>query len=179
MAWPRRSAAFTASVAATMKLTSGSLNFESGVGTQIEIASGSLEPLRVGGGREAPGLDLLAELGVAHVLDVRAPGVEPVDHALADVVAEHLEAGLGQLDRERQPDVAEADDAEERLAALGLRDQILRNAHLVQYSSGKCDSAAIARRQVRCDENLEGMQSFTPVSLWRAACPRSDWMTFS
>ena len=29
-------------VAATMKLTSGSLNLESGVGTQIEIASGSL-----------------------------------------------------------------------------------------------------------------------------------------
>jgi hypothetical protein len=41
IAWPRRSDAFTASVAATMKLTSGSLNFDSGVGTQIEIASGS------------------------------------------------------------------------------------------------------------------------------------------
>ncbi len=41
IAWPLRRVRFTASVAATMKLTSGSLNFESGVGTQMEIASGS------------------------------------------------------------------------------------------------------------------------------------------
>ena len=41
IAWPERSVRFTASVAATMKLTSGSLNLESGVGTQMEMASAS------------------------------------------------------------------------------------------------------------------------------------------
>ena len=41
IACPRRRVRLTASVAATMKLTSGSLNLESGVGTQMEIASGS------------------------------------------------------------------------------------------------------------------------------------------
>ena len=67
---------------------------------------------------EAAVFDQLRELGVAHVLDVRLAGVEPVDHALADVVAEHLEAGLRELDRERQPDVAEPDDADDRRSVL-------------------------------------------------------------
>ncbi len=41
IACPERSVLVTAFVAATMKDTSGSLYFDSGVGTQMEIASGS------------------------------------------------------------------------------------------------------------------------------------------
>ena len=53
-------------------------------------------------------------------LTCESAGVEPVDHLLLHVEAEHPVAGVGQLDRERQPDVAQPDDAEQRLAALGL-----------------------------------------------------------
>ena len=69
------------------------------------------------------------ELRVGHVLDVRVPGVEPVHDPLVDVEAEHPVAGVGQLDRERQPDIAQAHDAEEHLPALGLGDEVLCHAH--------------------------------------------------
>ena len=118
IAWPGRSARFTASVAATMKQTSGSLNLESGVGTQIEIASGSRQPRHVGRRLEPAARERLPQLRVGDVLDVRVTGVEAVHHALADVEAEDAVARLGQLHGQRKADVAQPDDAEQRLAAL-------------------------------------------------------------
>ena len=56
-------------------------------------------------------------------------GVEAVDHLLLHVEAEHSEARVGKLDGKREPDVAETDDAEQRLPALGPADQVLGDGH--------------------------------------------------
>ena len=52
------------------------------------------------------------------VLDVALAGVERVDLARIDVEAEDGEAALAEGDRERQADVAQADDADLRSAAF-------------------------------------------------------------
>ena len=69
------------------------------------------------------------ELGVGHVLHVGMAGVEAVDHLLLHVEAEHAEARVGQLDGQREPDVAEPHDAEQRLPPLGPADQVLGDGH--------------------------------------------------
>ena len=53
--------------------------------------------------------DRLQPLG-RDVLDVGDPLADRLHAALVDVDADHLVAGLEELDRERQPDVAEPDD---------------------------------------------------------------------
>ncbi len=53
-----------------------------------------------------------------NVLDVRFAAHEERDDALADVVADHLEARLREFDRERQTDVAEADHADDGAPVL-------------------------------------------------------------
>ena len=129
----------TASVAATMKLTSGSLNFDSGVGTQIDTASGSARRRMSVVALKRPACTDRLQLGVAHVLDVGMPGVEAVDHLLLNIEAEHAEARVGQLDGQRQPDVAQPDDAEQRLPPLRLPDQILGDASCVEPEHGVDD----------------------------------------
>ena len=131
MAWPRRSRFFTASVAATMKLTSGSLNLDSGVGTQIEIASGS--DRRAMSVVELKRPHSMASFSCESVTSLtwERPCVEPLDHIGVDVEPEDPIAGTSQLDRQGQPHVAQPDDPEEDLPAFGLGDQVLGNAHSI------------------------------------------------
>jgi hypothetical protein len=57
------------------------------------------------------------------VLDSALPGSERRDLVGVDVEAQHPKAGFAEAGQQRQPDVAQADDADLRLAALDLRDQ--------------------------------------------------------
>jgi hypothetical protein len=61
------------------------------------------------GGRAEPALDHRGDVGVVEVVDVRAAGVEAVDHAVVHVEPHDAESGAGRLLGERQADVAEAD----------------------------------------------------------------------
>ena len=72
---------------------------------------------------------MLLQLGIGYVLYVGTAGVQPVYHILVHVEAQHSIAGLGQLDRQRKPDVAEANDAKQDLPSLGLCNQVLGNTH--------------------------------------------------
>ena len=58
------------------------------------------------------GTDEVAHVAVGHVLDVGAPAQQLLDAVLAQVDARDLEAGAGELDGERQSDIAQADDAD-------------------------------------------------------------------
>ena len=78
---------------------------------------------------ELPARQDFLQGGVGDVLDVRPPGVQPVHDLGQDVEAEDLVPGPGQLDDERKADIAESDDAEERLPALRLGDEGLRGGH--------------------------------------------------
>src|SRR5439155_22879710 len=60
--------------------------------------------------------------------DVRPPRPECGHHGLTDVEAQYAEADAREFHRERQPHVAEPDDADERGAVLRLRDQDVRRA---------------------------------------------------
>ena len=90
---------------------SGSLVLRSGVGTQMLIVSSSADDREVGRRVEpAGGAELLARR-LRHVGDVRAPGDDRVDLARVEVDAGRVEPVAGEFDGQRQPDVAEADDA--------------------------------------------------------------------
>src|SRR4029077_2449185 len=67
---------------------------------------GLAEARHVGRRTEAPRLYDLLKLRVAHVLDVGVSGVQPIHHLLLNVEPEHTIARVGQLDAERQTDVA-------------------------------------------------------------------------
>jgi hypothetical protein len=71
-------------------------------------------------GREGP---------IAHVVDVRSTGVEIGDALLGDVEADHVEAGPGGRHRQRQPHVAEPDDARRPPLALEACDQSVHVHH--------------------------------------------------
>ena len=81
------------------------------------------KPLRVGGRHELAALDHFREVRRRHVRNVAAARHQFGDLLLIDVVADHRKAGAGEFDRERQADVAEADDAELGLLRLDLLQQ--------------------------------------------------------
>ena len=76
------------------------------------------EALRVGGRDELAVLDHFGQVLGRDVGDVAAAGHQLGDLALVDVEADHAEAGARELHRQRQADVAEADDAQLRLLRL-------------------------------------------------------------
>ena len=61
------------------------------------------------------------DFGRRNVLDVRLAGIQQIDDALADVVADDVETGLRELHRQRQADVAEPDDADDGGCGLRMR----------------------------------------------------------
>ena len=61
---------------------------------------------------ERAALEHRAEALGRDVLDVRAALAQRGDLRLVDVDADHVDAGLGEADRQRQPDVAHAHDAD-------------------------------------------------------------------
>ena len=109
-------------------------------GDRVRLA----QPRRVGGRLEASRVhDGLASWASVTSFTCEWPAVQAVHDPLADVEAEHAVARLGQLHRERQADVAEPDDPEEHLAALGLADQLLCHAH---HTSPSAETAPLMRR---------------------------------
>ena len=135
---------------------SGSLLLRSGVGTQIEIAShvadlvaGTARPSRsdfTSGSSSAAG----------DVADVGAPRVHARDPRRVDVEADHAEAGLRELDREREPDVAEADDAD----AWPTRDSMRRSSSCA--AGGESDSFIRFTRRVTLLARLRGWSTSHP-----------------
>ena len=106
----------------TTYVMSGSRCGVSGVGTQIRIASGSPRRAKSVGGREEAGARGGGDARGVEVLDVPLAAADGGHLLGVDVEAEDLEPALGEGEREREADVAEADDADERLApsdALG------------------------------------------------------------
>ena len=73
------------------------------------------EPPHVGGRGQLPRLHDRGDLGVGDVGDVALPGVDLRRLRLVDVEAGDRKALARELDRQRQADVAEADDADARL----------------------------------------------------------------
>ena len=64
---------------------------------------------RIGGGSEAT-LEHLGDIGVGEIVDVRAPGIEPVDHPCGDVEAGNGESGAARLLCQRKAHIAQTDD---------------------------------------------------------------------
>ena len=85
---------------------SGSRVLLSGVGTAMEIASQRPARSRQSSPR-TPAFSIARDIGARNVLNVRLAAHEQLAHALAHVVADHVEAGFRELHRERQPDVAQ------------------------------------------------------------------------
>ena len=100
-----------ASVAETTKLMSGSLVLRRGVGTQISMVSRVRMTEKSVVARSFPHLTRGVKTAVGDVFDVGMAGVELIDFGLLDVDADDIETGFGEFDRERQTDVAEAEDA--------------------------------------------------------------------
>ena len=91
---------------------SGSRCSSSGVGRQMRIASQSARSAASVVARTRPALDQRRERVGRHVLDVRAARADGLDLGRVDVEPDDVRAGLRERDRERQPDVAETDDAD-------------------------------------------------------------------
>ena len=81
------------------------------------------EPGHVRRRLQQSGVAQRGDLGLLHVLDVGATVVDGRDHVFLDVEAERGDSGLPRLDRQRQPDVTESDDAE-----LGYRGGFLTHS---------------------------------------------------
>jgi hypothetical protein len=74
------------------------------------------------------------------IRDVRFAAIDARDLAGVEIDARALEAGAGELDNQRQPDIAEADDADVRRARLqflfqggSVRRRGRRSAHKAPY----------------------------------------------
>ena len=91
-------------------------------------------------GRLEPGREHLRDLGIRDVLEVAAAGPEKLDLAGIDVEAEDGKAAESKGPAQRQPDVAEADDADLGLTALDAGRQV-RTRHR-QTSTGSSRSGA-------------------------------------
>ena len=100
-----------ASVADWTNRMSGSRVLLSGVGTAIEIASHRPSALSSVVASNIPAFTHRRDVRRRHILNVRLAAHEQLAHALAHVVADHVEAGFRELHRERQADVAQPDDA--------------------------------------------------------------------
>ena len=127
---------------------SGSRVLPSGVGTAIEIASASARRVSSVVASNLPLLNERGDVRGGDVLDVRLAAHEERDDALADVVADHLKARLGEFDRERQTDVAEADHADDGapvLDALRAVDLSWIDSAAIECPHGAMTSSSCAR----------------------------------
>ena len=91
--------------------TSGSLVFRSGVGTQMFTVSSLAISAKSVVACRRPAATSLATSSSGHIGNVGRPRADRVDLSLIDVEADDVIAGVGELDRERQPDIPEADYA--------------------------------------------------------------------
>jgi hypothetical protein len=92
---------------------SGSFDFPRGVGTQMMIVGGRAPRA---GDRQPPG-PTRVPIVARHVLD-RALAASDQRSPRIGVRPDHAHAGLGEGHGERQPDVAEPDDADRRVSTL-------------------------------------------------------------
>ena len=108
--WPLAITPASAREALSSGPRSGSRLRVSGVGTQTRIASASCSSTKrvVKLQRSMHGAEALG----GDVLDVRAALAQRGDLGLVDVDADDVEPGLGEADRQRQPDVAHSDDSD-------------------------------------------------------------------
>jgi len=81
---------------------------------------------RFGGGRKPAGAHLRRQGLGRHVRNVRGAGVEPVDALRVYIDPGDLESGLGEGQRQRQADVAEADDADVERTLLDAIQEVLQ-----------------------------------------------------
>ena len=95
----------------------------SGVGTQIRIASARASSAKSVLGTKRPAAIGVAEALAGNVMDVGAALLEGLDLAGVDVDADHGETIVEQRLHQRQPDIAEPDDADGRAAVAEPRDQ--------------------------------------------------------
>ncbi len=88
------------------------------------------ELLRVGGEGQPLSDQRLEALG-GHVLDPGLPALEALHGVLVHVEADDVRCSLGKRDRQRQADVAQADDPYTHRASLCLRDAAARRAPFI------------------------------------------------
>ncbi len=143
---------------------SGSLVFRSGVGTQMLMVSSSLMTAEVGGRAQAPGGHQRGDLLGAGVDDVRRAGVDGIDLALIDVDADRVKAGAGELDGQRQPHVAEADDPGARFALANL----VQYFHCVHSFELHSDRRSRSRSAIATKCNRGPPAASAPLPLPRA-----------
>src|SRR5581483_9600008 len=83
---------------------------------------------RIGRRLEVPGRDQRGDVRRRDILNVRRAGHQDSHDALADIVAHDVESRLRELHREGEPDVTEADHADDRRAIVDLGEQLVFHA---------------------------------------------------
>ena len=129
---PGLSEAATASTALTTYERSGSFVFLSGVGTQMSMASMAPSWLMSAVARRRPALTMAATSASGTSGMIAAAGVDLRVLRGIDVEAGDVEAGAGEFHGERQPDVAQTDDADSGLLRSDALDDVCLRC-------GQCD----------------------------------------
>ena len=130
---------------------SGSLVLRSGVGTAMLMVSRSATTEKSVVARNFPGFHQRAQRVGGNVLDIGFAAIQLRDLGFLNVDAGDRKSGFGELDRQRQTDVTEADDADARGAGLDFFFQDLlrgRNCRLhrsCNYSSAPSNTGSSAR----------------------------------
>ena len=126
--WPGRRCCAIISTADTTYERSGSLVLRSGVGTQmLTVSSLAITAVSVVARADrAVGTRRHPPIGTSRMYD--SPLLMAADLSRVEVDADRVEAGAGEFDRERQADVAEADDANAGGAGGQLLEECLGQA---------------------------------------------------
>ena len=101
----------------------------SGVGTQMLMVSSSQNGRKIRGGPQFARFHQRRQRGARNIADIGIARVDPPRLFLADIDAGDREAGLGELHRQRQSDVSQADDADARAPRANLFGQNLPGGH--------------------------------------------------
>src|SRR5262249_42934573 len=88
----------------------------------------------VAGGGEAPALHLLSDIAVVEIHDVGSSRVDGLGLGTVQVDTRHPEPGTGELEGQRQPNIAEPDDSAAGLATAYLLAQFMHCA--APYAAG-------------------------------------------
>ncbi len=84
---------------------------------------GLAQPGEIVGGGEPPALPQRGDAFRADMGEIRPAGIEPLDLVTVDVEAERGKTVLGRGAQQRQPDIAEPDDADRRTAVAKPADK--------------------------------------------------------
>ena len=140
--WPARSRFWIASTAATMNEKSGSLVLVSGVGTQTLITSQPASSSKSVVACSLPASRCFATSACGTSSMYERPSRDRAHLLGVELEAGDGEARLRELDRERQPDIAEPHHPDSRLARFDAPAQIPQPRHVFSPGARRAPSCA-------------------------------------